>query len=423
MINLRQQFKKEILSWSLLAFAMAAFEGGVAGVLVNHLYRGVVDDLWLNQAIAIVSGAPAIANLASPFWARIEQGRNKVKLVAFLSMFCSLSLLFYIFAPESSIGLFLAVCGSLFSRICWSGILTVRSAVWRANYPRYLRAKITASFTLPMAIILSVTGIFIGFISGYSKSYYHVFYLLLLLTGLCGAYLYQTLKIRNAQLLATKEVELEQVEGKFSIHTLIGILKSNRPFRSYMMAMFIFGSGNLMFIAPLILILNDQFHISQWQQIVITSSLPLAALPVTIGLWAKLLNKSHIIQYRAIHSWSFVVALGLFASSSIFDSSWVLWPASFAFGTAVAGAILGWNLGHHDFSSPERASHYMAVHVTLTGVRGLIMPVIGVNIYESLMLFNHDLGKYMLILPFLLSLTGAITFVLLAKKQKRNEAI
>lgn len=420
MINLRQQFNKELASWSLIAFAMAAFEGGVAGVLVNHLYRGLVDEFWLNQAIAVVSGAPAIANLASPFWARMEQGKDKVKLVAILSSLCSLSLMFYILAPVNSAGVLFAVIGSLFSRICWSGILTVRSAVWRANYPRYIRAKITAAFSLPMAIILSFTGILIGMISEYSETDFRWLYVILLLMGMVGANLYRNLEIKNAESMVKKEMHLRQKEGKFTLKTLLKILHINKPFRHYMGAMFIFGSGNLMFMAPLILILNDQFSISQWQQILITSSLPLAALPITIRLWAKLLNRMHIIQYRAIHSWSFVVALGLFALSSVLNQPWMLWLASMAFGTAVSGAILGWNLGHHDFTTPERASQYMAVHVTLTGVRGLIMPVIGVNVYEWFLSMDVSYGKYMLILPFILSFSGAISFVYLSHKNPAN---
>ncbi|HFB65912.1 MAG TPA: MFS transporter [Aeromonadales bacterium] len=414
--SVRKQFHRELTSWSLLAFALAALEGGVAGVLVNHFFSAVVDEFWLNQAVALVAGAPAIANLSSPFWARMEQGRNKVLMVSVLSILCSVSILFFVLSPTGRTGLFLAVLGSLVGRICWTGVLTVRSTLWRANYPRYIRAKITASLALPMSLIMALTGLAIGWISQHSLTGIRWFYLVLSILGISGAFIYRSLQIRGAENLAHDEINIKKSEGGFSWHTLITILRKDKAYRGYMRTMFIFGSGNLMFMAPLILILNHQLLIPQWQQVLITSSVPLAALPLTIKLWAKSLNKLHIIQYRAIHSWSFVLAIGIYTLASILNAPWLLWPASFTFGTAVAGAVLGWNLGHHDFTTAERASQYMAVHVTLTGVRGLIMPIIGVNLYHLLNNISVDYGRYMLILPLLLSFSGALAFVRMARK-------
>ncbi len=414
--TIRQLFQRELWSWSLVSFALAVIEGGVAGVLVNLIFKGQVSDFWLSQAVAITAGAPAIANLSSPLWAKIEQGKDKVKLVYLLNLGSSTCLMLFILAPINPIGMWMMVTGALLGRICWSGVLTVRSALWRANYPRYLRAKITASLALPMSLILAGTGSLIGWVSQNSIENIRLLYILLMLLGVTGAFYYRHLQIRGAKTLAESENNLKAEEGQFSWTMLFNILKQDKPYRQYMFTMFIFGSGNLMFMAPLILIINEQLHIPQWQQIMMTSSLPLAVLPLTIGLWAKKLNRLHVVQYRAFHSWSFVLAIGLFAIASALQLPALLWPASFMFGTAVAGAVLGWNLGHHDFTTPERASQYMAVHVTLTGVRGLIMPILGVNLYQALNALSPELGRYSLFLPLTLSFIGAMAFVRLSKK-------
>ena len=418
--QIRQQFKREMASWSLIAFTMAAFEGGVAGVLVNHIFQGQVSTFWLSQAIALVAGAPALANLSSPLWARLEHGQNKVKLVSILLMGSSASLLLFVASSENQLGLLMVVSASLIGRTCWAGVVTTRSSLWRANYPRYIRAKITASFALPMSIILASTGVFIGWLSESSLFHVKLLYIVLFVIGIFGAYLYSSLQLRGANKLLQDENKIKQTEGQFNLRMLARILAKDHKYRKYMGIMFLFGTGNLMFMAPLILILNDQFNTLQWQQILITSSIPLAAMPLTINLWAKLLNRIHIIPYRAIHSWSFVLSIGLFALASFTGQSFLLWPASLVFGSAIAGAVLGWNLGHHDFTTPERASHYMAVHVTLTGIRGLIMPILGVNLYYFLGKFEPSLARYTLILPFLLSLMGAISFVIFARKHNHE---
>jgi len=47
------------------------------------------------------------------------------------------------------------------------------------------------------------------------------------------------------------------------------------------------------------------------------------------------------------------------------------------FGTAFAGRMPGWNLGHSGFASNGRSTIYMGIHVALTGVCGLLAPRAG----------------------------------------------
>jgi hypothetical protein len=52
-------------------------------------------------------------------------------------------------------------------------------------------------------------------------------------------------------------------------------------------------------------------------------------------------------------------------------------------GLGSGGGALAWNLGHLDFARPEEAEIYMGIHVSLTGLRGLIAPLIGMWLYAS----------------------------------------
>jgi MFS family permease len=412
----RQSFRREVVSWSLLAFALAAVEGGVAGVVVRHRFADAVDVFWMGQAVALVAGAPAIANLSSPLWARWEQGRDKVRMVSWLGMALSLSLLLLALSPVSSEGLMLSTGAVLFARFCWSGILTVRSTLWRANYPRYLRAKVTGSIATLMSLVMAATGGLLGVVTEQGMAISAAALVVLALLGGVGAYMYRRLSLRGAESLALQEKAIREKEGQFGVRKFFAILREDRAFRRYMTVMFLFGSGNLMFVAPLILILNDQMDLPAWQQVLLTSSVPLAALPLTIGFWAKMLGRLHVIPYRARHCWSFVTAIGCFALAAGMHWQPLLWVGAFLFGTAVAGAVLGWNLGHHDFATPAKASHYMAVHVTLTGIRGLVMPVVGVNLYHWLQQYHPDSSRWVLLVPLVLSVSGALAFQWLAKR-------
>ena len=41
-------------------------------------------------------------------------------------------------------------------------------------------------------------------------------------------------------------------------------------------------------------------------------------------------------------------------------------------------------MGHNDFARSEQLSAYMGIHVTLTGVRGAIAPLLGMFLYTQL---------------------------------------
>lgn len=62
----------------------------------------------------------------------------------------------------------------------------------------------------------------------------------------------------------------------------------------------------------------------------------------------------------------------------------------------------------------------MAVHVTLTGLRGLIMPLIGISFYQWLENQSVGQGRYALLLPLFLTMTGAILFVVFDRQNKRS---
>jgi len=63
----------------------------------------------------------------------------------------------------------------------------------------------------------------------------------------------------------------------------------------------------------------------------------------------------------------------------------------------------------------------MGVHVSLTGIRGLFVPVIGVLLYEWLESMTPGWGRYCLLLPLALSSSGALWFVLMARKMRADQ--
>jgi len=406
-ISLKTRIRTEWSTWASLSIVSALLEGGVLGVIVKNGFAGQVSDIWLNFAVALVTGAPYFSNLLSFYWVGLSHGRSKAVLVSNLSLvFCLCALLMGL-VPFSNVGLFFFVILLVFARICWSGVLTIRSIIWRVNYPRYIRGKVTAKLATLASLVMSVTAITVGWLLDQRFDLVHVIFIVLSVSSVFGAYQYRKLAVRH-QDNAIKKEKLNQRKGSFI--SVFLLLKSNKPFGQYMLSMFILGSGNLMFMAPMIVYINEHTQLVKLEQILITTAMPLALIPLAVNTWAKLLDGNHIFYFRSIHSWVFVSALTIFLIAQITLLPILYYLASVLYGIAIAGGVIGWNLGHNDFVGKGNPLDYMAIHVTLTGVRGLLMPIIGISLYQYLESVESGLGRWALLLPLSMTTLGAILF-------------
>ncbi len=412
---------RELTNWSLTSVTLGVLEGGLLGVIVKNQFDDVASPAAVNLAVAIVAGAPSFTNLSSFLFSSWSSGRDKLQIMSRLMQLMGVATILLAFPVANLVGLVLFCLLAVVARTAWSGILTLRASVWRANYPREWRAQITARLVRLSSLLVAAVAAVVGFMLDWQDDFYRICFLVAGICSLVAARIYSKARIRRHQQLLRSE-RAAKVEGRrhFSLAVFGEVLRGDRDFRNYMSCMMVFGGANLMVIPMLVVMLNEQFHLSQWRQVMVTSSLPLVIMCLAVPRWARLLDRKHIFAYRAVHSWYYVLSYVFFALALGTGNPWLLWPAAMLLGGANAGGHLGWNLGHNDFTSDANAAQYMAVHVTLTGVRGIFMPLAGIGFYQLLLKYWPAMAAQALLLPLLLSAAGAGWFVFLnAEHSKR----
>jgi Major Facilitator Superfamily len=292
----------------------------------------------------------------------------------------------------------------------WAGILTVRAAVWSANYPRNVLARITGRIVIVNSIAVAISAALVGWALEAQAVDARWLYGGGALAGLLGAWLYRAMRVRREfRLLAAEAASAAQSEP-FSLKMLTRILSEDPAYREYMLWMGIFGGGTLMLTAQLVLIFSEQMHLESALQIGLLAVVPLITQPLFLPWWARLFDGSHVVRYRARQGWAIVLASAAMCAGVFTGSAALLWAGAVLLGAAQAGANLGWNLGHNDFASLGEAQHYMGVHVTLTGVRGGVAPPLGVLAYMGLDGWHAGAGQYALLLPLAMTAAGAMGF-------------
>jgi MFS family permease len=374
-----------------LSAALAMIEGGTIGVLLKQTFAGQVDARWHNLAVALAAGAGEIANLVSFGWIAASHGRPKARFITMLKVGLVASVGLIALMPVSPVGLWGMLGLVMLARIFWSGIVTLRTAVWRANYEPSERASLVGHLSVITQVTMATLGLGIGWAMDRDLRSYH--WLAPALAGLAfaGVFMYARVRVRGERAALAAERREPVAAGVMRPWSGLGstwaVLKQDRRFAQFMLFMFLLGFGNLMVPSVLVIAMASRFDLGDRAyatSILITTTVPYLLMPLTVPMWARVLDRSHVVRFRAYHGWAFVLATALFMVGLWTRSVETLFAGSVAWGVAVGGGSLAWNLGHVDFAPPAQTSRYMATHVTLNGVRGLLAPLAAVNLYNAL---------------------------------------
>ncbi|MFT5423691.1 MAG: hypothetical protein ACI89L_001479 [Phycisphaerales bacterium] len=420
----RQNYKRELTAALFLPFVLVLFEGSVLSVLVRLGFEGKVNDGLLNTMTAFIAVAPALANLSSFVWVRLAHGRHKVESLTRIMAVMLVVVLLIGVAPRNELGLILTGAAALGARLCWSGILTLRSTIWRQNYPDGSRAQITGRFAMVLTLLLTGLTLLLGYLMNLSELTLRVAVPVGCVLGVVGLQNWRQVRVREHKALIDSEQSTHAYHApSFNPAKLLQVLRDDKDFDRYMSAQMLLGVGNIMSMALLPIVLRERFETDYLQSLLVTSILSIGVMPFAIPFWSRRLDAKHAVSYRAIHSWVFVASLSLLIAGIGLGSYPVLLVFALVRGFGFAGGALGWTLAHLDFAPPEQTTRYMGVHVTLTGLRGLICWLSGVAIYEGLERVEPGAGVWVFVLSLGLTLGGAVAFVVLSRSMKRRGVI
>jgi hypothetical protein len=397
-------------AWTLIYCALGLVEGGTAAVMVRSLFGSEVPKMLVDLVLAVVSSAPAWANLASLAYARRAQGRPKIAflrplLVAMTACIAALALV-----PRSGAGLLLFFVLYAAARLLWAGVETVRAVLWSVNYPSRMRARITGRININTSVVLAITGLGIGWLLGLDGPWWRIAIALGAMCGFAGAAAFSRFRVRReAELLEAERMRVEQ-GARFGLAGIRELMARDAVFREYQLAMSVFGAGMLTLTPLMVVCQNEVLGLPAFWQVLVTTALPVLVVPFAVQPWAAYLDSHRVLAFRAVHGKVAIAATALLVAAVLLRVPWLLAPGALLMGVSTAAGSLGWSLGHNDFAPRGEETRYMALHVTLTGVRGLLTPPLAIGLFHLLDAWRSGLGALALLLPFALIAAGARRF-------------
>ncbi len=399
---------RHLLCWSILA---GLVEGQFASVIVSKTFHGSP------LLIAIASATPFAAYVFSLAWGLLCVGRPKIRLSVWfgagMALFAATTAL--VPATPSAAGWFIAQIAA--AQVLMAGVITVRSAIWRSNYPVEVRGQITARLQALRSILGVITVQIAAAICDQRPDAYRYIFPIAAVSGVIGVLMLRRVSIRGERgelhrVRANLGSGLEGAKlGRYRLRELVSpvnafrqlirVLRDDRRFRKYCMAQTLQGAANLMTIPVAVAVVTRDLQPGGerafWISTGLIVALPILGLLGSISRWGRLFDGVGVLRFRVANvlGWTAAILFGMFGTLVTVNALQIgpayvpLAVLLFALrgllhGVSQGGGALAWNLGHLHFAKPEEAEVYMGIHVFLAGVRGLIAPLAGMWLWTTI---------------------------------------
>lgn len=389
----RPSYAHELVTASTFPMAVAVLESGVIGVLAKKTFH--VSEFEL----ATIMAAPIFANLTSFMWAMLARGRRKVPIISALQASVLLLLVVISFLPTVKPGPALLVTTVVLARCALAGMVTLRSTVWRQNYPKGQRSQITGRFTVLASMIIAIGPLIGFFIQDLAPESFRWLYRVVAVIAAVGVVSFSRIRLRGEKHLLDFERQptakpqphgepgrvyaFEPDSQPRQRHSAWTILREDHDYRWYMIWQFVGGMANLIgnfALIRLVIELTEGKKYEYTGSILLTTTIPMAVAMMTVPYWARYLDKVHITRFRTRQGLFWIAAQFGNWLAGLTGIVWLFALPRIIDGASRGGGMLAWNLGHNDFADRRMVPLYMGIHVTLTGVRGFLAPYLAVTL-------------------------------------------
>jgi hypothetical protein len=441
----RASYRAEIRSALTYPLAAALAEGSFTGVVASKYFQATP------LLLAVITAAPMFGNVMALVWAELATARPKVRFVNWLQLGVVISIAAVALTrPLPREGGGWAFAGLIIvARVLASGMITIRSSIWRANYPRQTRGQIVARISVVSTSTLAATTLVGSLWLDRDPGAYVYLYPIASALGIVGIWQFSQIRVRGEgrtlrreqgqrqqqardrqPLYTARPEELSQTdetnvmnyqppagEGRGSrgvrrfLDESLRILREDRAFARYQWWQFLNGASFLLMAAPLMFMVSREMTDAATEYTLATIVLQLVPMVTSIVFsqaWAPLFDRVHVAVFRVAQGFVSLAALSLLFGSAMLDLLWLVAVAQFLVGISNAAGNLAWNLGQYDFAPPEKTAAYMGVHVMLTGLRGSVAPFIGVWLYAGI-------GRWVFGLSALMALFALLGFMGMAR--------
>jgi MFS family permease len=161
-------------------------------------------------------------------------------------------------------------------------------------------------------------------------------------------------------------------------------VREDRVFRLTLISWMLMGFANLMMIPMRVEYLANTRYgldLSTAKIALLVGVIPNITRLIMIPIWGSLFDRMNFFNLRVAVNMGFALGIVTFFTSNSLPG---LVAGALVFGISNAGGDVAWNLWVTKFAPEGRVADYMSVHVFLTGLRGIVAPLVAFHIVSRI---------------------------------------
>jgi len=263
------------------------------------------------------------------------------------------------------------VVAGILALICATGCIPLMTQIYQQNYPNRKRGTLFGAVNrikvMSLAVCSGGTGLLLKWDIGMVPVYL--------------AWVSAAFALAGYAFFRIPSRPLQPEPGHYPYRSL-RLLKQNRKFLWLIIVWMFMGFGNLMTMPLRIKVLVEErfgFEYSPAVVALLTGVIPPLTIFVFTGIWGRLFDRMNFFLLRMILNLLFMVSIG---SYFLIGSLAGFVFGSFMLGLAFAGGNVAWSLWVTKIAPAGEVADYMSVHTMMTGVRGLLAPLVAIPLVE-----------------------------------------
>ncbi len=379
-LSFRVDFQSQLLWAAMMAMAQTRITQTIAATLMHNSGEMVQ---------AVLFSAAAAGNIASFFWAWLASNRSSIRFIVLPSTLAGLCAMTVALVPANHPYLFSGLVVGMY--LAMSGVATVRTAVWHLSYHRAGVGNIVSRFQVSGMVVSAGLGALAGWLltddGAFPRSLvplgpeasYRVMFLVLGACGILGGLLCQ--RARGGE----PEEAAARPRARASLLAGWRILRHDQAYRRFLGFMMIFGFGTMMSDTIMVLLMGDRFRAnsSAFEIVLYLVLVPTVVQLVTLPFAGRMLDRTNPMRLRAWGAVAWAISRALLFVAAMTGSLPLLLASQLLSGFGGGLGNVAWQLGHMHFARRDLVQHYMGLHVSATGLRGLIAPFLAVALWSG----------------------------------------
>lgn len=356
----------------------------------------------------ILCAFPAGAFLA-PLWARLSRQWGLQGMVLRMAILGNVPLLFVPLVERQSLVSPATAFATLMtiSLLLYSAMKMGQSSLYRSTYPAAYRGRVLGWLLFCNYASMVPATLGAGWLIDQTRApgAYRWMYPLTAIVGMSACLFYARIRPLTQPRVG------ENTSIAQTLRQVGRVLRRDHDYRWFQIGFFLSGSAFFMSFGVILKLCHLGQGFSAEELALLLGALPLAVLALSSPLWGWTLDRIGIIWQRVLVAIIMTLYLTCYFLGLVFEITWLIYLGSVLRGVSEGGGQVTWQLASVQFApSAEEVPTYNSIHFTLNGIRGLVMPWVGLRLMGWL-------GPWTIAVAVLVSAVSIFTGMNLAQRK------